>query len=457
MTGRGRRVLRQTFWGGAMRVVRIPAGLLLIALNTRILGVEGYGYLTVINAVTTLVHGLAALPGGETVLTFATRSMAGGRRDEAGAILRFTLVLSLGMAAFSYAVIAALAHAGRDLIGIGEDHVAALLLYGLVGLFQAPAGQSLAVLRLADRLSMGFAATLAATLTRVALVAAAWWSGGGLTAVAAAYVVAAAVNAIGLSAATAGAASRAGFRGVLRSFSLRVPPEVVSFQAGVFGKTALGHLRGNLDVILLNHFVGPAATGVYRAARRLVDLVRQPFRVLLTSVHAELSRHWYAADGLGLRRTTLRFTLLATAAAAALFTALAVLREPLIRLVLDDAFSGAAPLVLILIPGSFVAASTVVLHVLPAATGRVKPTLLGSGVGFAVFLALLVILAPHMGAAGAAWASSAYLIVTFVVTAPYSGAILRKSYSFVLTSDAEPRRAAENPARQEAGRAAVTP
>ena len=423
-----RRVARQTFWTGAMSAVQLPAGILLIAMNTRVLEPEGYGHLAVIIAATTLVHGLAALPGGETVMTFATRSVAEGRRDEAGAILRFTLALSLGMALLAYAAIAALSFAARDLLGIGESHVTAMLLYGLVGVFVATSSENLAVLRLADRMSVGLAVTLAATATRVGLVALAWWTGGGLSAVVTAYVAGAAVNGVALFTAAAAAAPRAGISGFLTSFSIRVPSEVMAFQTGVFGKTTLGHLSGNLDSILLYYFAGPASTGLYRAARRIVDSARLPFSVLVTSVHAEFSRQWYASDGAALRRTTLRFTLLATASAGVVFGALALLREPLTRLVLDDDFAGVAPLLLILIPGSFVAGSFAALSILPEATGRVKPSLVAHGVAFAAFLAVLVTLAPRLGAAGAAWANSVFLIVWCAVAAPYIGSVLRKSY-----------------------------
>ena len=423
-----RRVVRQTFWTGAMSAVQLPAGILLLAMNTRLLGAEGYGYLTVIIAATTLVHGLAALPGGETVLTFATRSVAEGRRDEAGNVFRFTLTLSLGMALVAYGAIAALAIAARELIGIDESHVPAMLLYGLVGVFVATMAENQAVLRLADRMSVAVAVTLAATLTRVGLVALAWWTGGDLFAVVTAYVAAAAVNGVGLFVAAAAAAPRAGITGLLTSLSIRVPSEVIRFQTGVFGKTTLGHLSGNLDSLLLNHFAGPASTGLYRAARRIVDSARLPFSVLISSVHAEYSRQWYAADGRALRRTALRFTLLTTVSAGAVFGALAILREPLTGLVLAADFAGAAPLLLILIPGSFVAGSNAALSILPEATGRIKPPLVAHGVAFAASLAVLVALAPRIGAAGAACANSVFLIVWCAVVTPYVGSILRKSY-----------------------------
>ena len=128
-----RRVARQTFWMGTMTGVEVVRGLAQVAITARILGPEGFGALAVIVAVSTLVHGLVALPGGDTVTTFVTRSVAEGRRDEAGAILRLTMVVSQGLSLVAYGVITVLALSAGSLLGIGESHVNALLLYGLLG------------------------------------------------------------------------------------------------------------------------------------------------------------------------------------------------------------------------------------------------------------------------------------------------------------------------------------
>ena len=422
-----RRIVRQTSWTGAMRAVELVAGLAQIAMTARMLGLEGYGQLAVIVSVGTLVHGLLALPGGETVTTFATRSVAAGRRREAGAILRFTLALSLGMALLAYAVIAALTLAVGGLIGIDDTQETAMLLYGTVGILVAAKSESLAVLRLSDRMSLALAVTLAATLVRVGLVALAWEAGGGLPEVIAAYVAGAAVTGVGMFAITATSAPKAGIAGFLRSPSVRVPPGVAAFQAGVFGKATLGHLSSNLDSILVAHFAGAAGAGLYRAARQIVDNTRFPFSALTSGVHVEFSRRWYSSDGAALRRTALRFTLLAAGGAAALFGALAVFREPLARLVLGDGFSGVAPLILIMIPGSLVAGSLAPLTILPEATGRVRPSLVAHIAAFAASLVALLVLAPRMGPAGAAWANTVFLIVWCAVAAPYIVSILRRS------------------------------
>ena len=235
-----RRVARQTFWMGSMTAVEVVRGLAQVSITARILGPEGFGALAVIVAVSTLIHGLLALPGGDTVTTFVTRSVTEGRREEAGAILRLTLVVSQGLSLAAYAVIVALALTASSLLGISESHVNALLLYGLLGVFLATGSEALAVLRLADRMNLGLAVTVAATLMSLGLIVLAWRTDGGLPAVVTAYVAAAAVNGIGMFAAAVASARKAGVGGFLTSLSLRAPSDVVRFQYGTFARTKLG-------------------------------------------------------------------------------------------------------------------------------------------------------------------------------------------------------------------------
>ena len=297
-----RRVARQTFWMGSMTAVEVVRGLAQVSITARILGPEGFGALAVIVAVSTLIHGLLALPGGDTVTTFVTRSVTEGRREEAGAILRLTLVVSQGLSLAAYAVIVALALTASSLLGISESHVNALLLYGLLGVFLATGSEALAVLRLADRMNLGLAVTVAATLMSLGLIVLAWRTDGGLPAVVTAYVAAAAVNGIGMFAAAVASARKAGAGGLLTSLSLRAPSDVVRFQYGTFARTKLGALVQNLDSVLMAQFAAQADVGIYRAARQIADMARRPFQLIRFGVQPEYSRQWYSGEGTELRR-----------------------------------------------------------------------------------------------------------------------------------------------------------
>ena len=422
-----RRVTRQTLWLGAIMAVQLLSGLAQVSISARILGPEGFGVLAVIISVTSLVHALASVPGGNAVTTFVTRSVAEGRPEEASRILRFTLAVSLGLSLVAYAIIAALIFTATSLLGIGESFVGAALLFGVVGILAATETPATAVLRLADRISLGLLVTLVGTLARVSLLAVAWLADGRLFDVVLAYVASAAISGAGLLAAAALSAPRAGITGLLRSLSVKVPSDVVVFQIGTFGKTALGALTEHIDSILVAQFAGVGNAGLYRGARQITDIARRPFRLLINGVQPEYSRQWYSGQGAALRRTSLGFTLLGVALAGVGFGVLAVFREPISRLILGAEFSGAASLLLIMIPGSFVVAGFATLSVLPDATGRIHPSLIAWIAAIAAFLITIFALAPKFGAEGAAWANTTYRIVWCIVLTPFIISILRQS------------------------------
>lgn len=406
--------------------LQILGGLAQVVISTRILGPEGYGILAVIIAATTLAHGALAAPGGEAVTAFVTRETSRGRGYAAGQILRLVLAASLGMSLAAYAVIAGLALGAGSWPGIDRAYIDAALLYGVVGILLATQGESLAVLRLADRLSLGVAVAAAATLTRIGLLGAAWWAGGGLNEVILSHLGGAAVSGIGLLTAAALSARRAGIRGLLSSASLRAPADVVRFQFGVFGKSTIWALTHNMDSILMAQFTGAAEVGLYRGARQIVETARYLFHPLVDVAQPEYSRQWYGGQRMQLRRTALRYTLASGILAIAVFGALAALYQWVTRLALGAEFEGSELLLLMMIPGSFLASGVSVLTALPAAVGRVWPSLAGDLAGLTVSAIVIVWLTPEYGAAGGALANSAYFAVFVAVVMPCVMVMLRQ-------------------------------
>ncbi len=422
-----RRAARQTLWMGAITTVRILSGLAQVSISARILGPEGYGVLAVIFAVTWLIYGLLEIPGGEAITTFVTRAVAEERPKEASRVVRFTLAVSLGLSLIAYALIAALAFTASDLLGIDQAYLDAAILYGVVGIPLSTHTETIAVLRLSDRLPLGLAVTIASSLTRIVLLSAAWLAEGGLLAVALAYVAGAAVNGTGMLVAATVSAPRAGMTDFLRSVSIRVPPDVIRFQIGSFGKSAIWILAHHMDSILLAQFTGAAEVGLYRGARQIINTTTYSFQLLMDGVQAEYSRQWYSRQGKALRRTSLRFTLVSFTLAAAGFGLLAVFHQPITRLILGAEFAGTAPSLLVMIPGAFVSTSVSVLTVLPAAVGRIRPSLAAAAAGLVASVAVIVGLAPLYGAEGAAWAYTTYFIVFVLVLMPFVISTLRQS------------------------------
>lgn len=422
-----RRITRQTLWMAAVTGVEVLGALVHVFVAARLLGLEGYGALAIIIATATLIHGLISIPGGDTVTTFATRSISEGKPHEAGSILRLSVAISFGLSLLAYGVIAGLTLSASELLKVDEAHTSAMLLFGVVGVLLATNSEALAVLRLADQLRTNLVLSVADNMTRIVVLAVAWFFGGGLLTVVSATVAGAAVGTLGKLLAAGAFAERAGFSDLFRSLSIRVPTDVLGFHVGTYGRTTIGVVATNVDTVLVAQFAGVADVGIYRAARRIMDMARRPFHLIRTSVQPELSRQWYSGDGAALRETLLRFAGYSVVFAVLGFSALAIFRDSIVVLVLGSAFVDVAPLLLILIPGAFMASASV-FGGLPLATGRVLPSMVSLLAGLAVSVVGIVWLVPLYLAEGAAWARTASSIVAVVALVPFVIGIWRHSH-----------------------------
>ena len=441
---------RQSFWLGAITAAQLSTALAQLSLCARILGPEGLGALFIIIAATSLLYGLLTLPGDEVIVTWVTRSLAEGRREQAARILRYALGAALGMRLFAYGVIAMAAPVVSDVLAGGElaawyrglfdmtpaaaggpapaggDYVTPTLVYAASGILNALHGENLAVLRLADRLHLGLAAVAAGGLARVAVLAAVLAAGGGLLMVTVASAVGAGVGGAALCLAMMASLRPAGLSGAARSLSVVVPRDVVRFQVSNFGRSAVESLSRHIDVLLIAGLTNVTQLGLYRAAHQMVDAARRPFEALAKGVQGEYSRLWFSSDDAAVRKLLVRFTALALALGALGYGSIAVLHEPVIRIVLGPDFADAARPLLVMIPGGFVFAGVAALYVLPAATGRAMPHLASISAALAAQMVALVALTPTWGATGTALASTIYFLVFAAVMVPFALATLRR-------------------------------
>ena len=423
LTASERRVARQTFWLNAIAAVRLLGGLASVYMTARILGVDGFGALAVIAAFCALVHGLASAPSSPTVTTFATRGVAEGRRDEAARVFRFSLVFSLCAALAACAAIAALATFGGDALQIPAEYRSAALALGLGGVFASANASATGLLHMADRMSLALAAVAVSTLLYLCLLAAVWRTGGGVTEVALARAAADAAAGLGTLAAAVISAPRAGIAGLTRSASVRIPPDVARFHAARVWISSANAVANNLDVILLTRLAGVSQAGVYGAARRVADIAGRPTDLIRGAARAEYSALWYAGRRAELRRAALRMSAATFAPASAALLVLTPLREPIIRALMGEDFvAGAGAALPALLLGAL-APPTV--RALTLATGRWRPAAASSTAALAAFLALTLRLAPTHGAAGAAWARTAFFWTDFAVALPFALAALR--------------------------------
>ena len=113
----------------------------------------------------------------------------------------------------------------------------------------------------------------------------------------------------------------------------------------------------------------------------------------------------------------------AFAVAFAILLVLTPLREPIIRALMGEDFvAGAGAALPILLLGAL-APPTV--RALTLSTGRWRPIAASSTAALAIFLALMIWLAPSAGATGAAWSRTAFFWTDFTIALPFALAALR--------------------------------
>ena len=422
-----RRAARHVLWMGAIIVMQFLGGLAQVALSARILGPENFGVLALIMAMTLLAYRFMSMPGFEAVTTYVARSVAEGRSEDAAATLRFTFGGAFGLALLAYGLLAAVTLTTGGLFGIESAHVSAMLLYGITGVFMAASIESLAVLRVANRLALALAVTTAGTLTMIAALLAVWISDGGLAMVVLALAAEAGVHGVGMLLAAAASAGSAGVPNLLGSLSVRAPRDVIGFQAASFFQAKAVALMENIDVILLGALTSASQVGMYRGALSIMTATRLPIRPIAEGVQAEYSRRWYASDAVGIRRLSRSFTTLSVVLAVAIYGVLAVFHGPVVHLVLGPEFADAANLLLILIPGAAIWMSISALRVLPAAMGRAGPSLTWTCAALIAQVCVLLLLAPTHLSGGAAWARTVFFLSLGAIAIPFTVTILRRS------------------------------
>lgn len=423
-----RRASRQMLWMGMILAVQFIAGIVQLLLATRILGLEGFGVLSLFIAVTSISFGLLSMPGHEAITTYVTRSLTNETREEAARILRFIFMAVLGLALLAYCLLMAFALPISNLVGIEETYVTALLMYAVTGIFMAAHRESLAVLRLAGKLPWGFAVTTAGAVMLLTGLMITLTLDGGLHMVVKAFILGACVNGFGMMLAATLSCRQLGVPGLLSSWSIKVPRDIVRFQAVSFFQSKFGTLAGNIDMLLLGALTNTTQVGLYRAASRIVAITRMPFQPIAPAVQAEYSKFWYTGDGAGLRNMSRRFTILSLAAGFAGYGLLLLFHEPIIRILLGPDFAGTANPLLIMIPGALVFTSVTALYVLPAASGRALPSLVWHAVALTAQVIALILFVPRYGAIGAALASTIYFSVWGLTALPFAVSVLRRSY-----------------------------
>ena len=380
----------------AIRMAGIGLSFAQGVLTARLLGPAGYGAVAIVLSVAQIAATLALFGLGPLAVREVAAARAAGDDARVSAFVRFAVLATM---AFSMIATAALC------LAAGEDRLLALA---------ALAVPLLALIQLARGLAQGLGAIAAAQwpgeilrpLALVGLLMAGLFAGGLSPAGFMACLLAASLLAL----VAGGVAVWRRLPGGNRPTARMLPRRWLADAAPFLGMALASLLVAELNTLLLGWLAGAEQAGLFQPVARIATLLSLPAQAAGMAYAPRVAALWRAGDMAALRRLTATYVWTTTVITGAAALVLALLGPWVLAVFGPDFVPGAGLLWQFGLAYAFSAACGP-LGILLAMTGRTGLAVLGQSAGIAANLAVGLLLIPHQGAAGAASAAVAALVV----------------------------------------------
>ena len=424
------RVSRQAGWLLTANMLVFGLAFVQGLVLARNLGPAGFGTLALIFAITDVFQQLLSSRVWEATTTYVTRFRADGDPVAAAAVVKLCIVADgVGAVLAGLLVVVAAPWLATWFV---KDPAAgdALRLYALVPIVMIPVATCRALLRLADRFRWLSIALVAEAVVRLVLVLTVVATlGGDLRAVVWAYVAAATFGA----AITVWLITRAWtvlHLAPWRRASLRSIPElggVIRFMAYSNVSGTFRMLSGKADVLIVGWFADPAAVGMYRLARTLADPLVALSDPVYQAVYPEMARLVHDGERQDVGRLASSLRTWGWRIVVPVGIAVSLAAAWFIPTVFGESFAEAVPLTQILV-WQLVWLPYLWVPGLLLALGRARTVAALTAADGVGYIALLFLLVPTFGVAGAAiatvlrfaiWAVAAAELGRRAVTRPH--------------------------------------
>jgi len=326
------------------RSVNAVVSLGYMAVAARALGVAEFGVLVLINTFAQFVGDVVRFQSWQAVLQFGAAPLAEDRRDDFQRVVRFGVVLDLISAVVGVAVGVVGALVFGPALGLPEHMRGEAALYALTIASLAPACQ-IGLLRLFDRFALLSMQQAISSVVRLV---------GGVIG----FVIDAPV---GFFLIAWGAGSIAAFlyvavlawreldrRDMLRDFPWSGPltagmPGAWRFAWATNASSTLDVAFTHVATLTVGAVVGATDAGLWRVARQIADALAKPARLLIPALYPELAKARAAGQEAAMHRLAIRIGLVGGGFATLLLLVAIFAGEPLLRLVMGEAFAPAAP------------------------------------------------------------------------------------------------------------------
>ena len=178
---------------------------------------------------------------------------------------------------------------------------------------------------------------------------------------------------------------RAGYAGGFRrSWRVREVPEqgLWRFVFGTNASATLDMANTEAGTLLVSHFLGTAAAGLYAVAQQMADVLIKPnTKLLIPAIYPEMARLTARGDNAERKKMVSGIAWLAGGLSILLLTILVVFGQTLIAAIFGKAFVGAYPVMIWMAFAGVFAALAFPLEPLLIAAGKIRATVIGAGDG----------------------------------------------------------------------------
>ena len=415
-TGIFRAAARNLGWLLASRSVMAILSLFYLGFATRTLGVVDFGRFALISGAAQALATFVGFQTWQIIVQYGVEPIQHGDTPRLARLLRLSGILDLCSALVGAVLTVAILFAWSDGFGIPPDLMRDTLMFAVVQLITIRS-TPLGILRLRDKFSLSAVADSMTPIMRFVGAGAAMlfeptirgfmiaWAVAEIVTAATYWVMVARSGDLRLL-----ASGRGSWRRVRDE-----NPGIVRFALSTNASATLGLSSKQIPLLLVGASIGPAAAGAFRLATQLAQALAKLSQLLSRAAFPEIVRAVRTAEPSRLRRILIRTMLASTAAALVILAIVALVGEPILKLVGGKSFGGAYPVLLWLAAAGCFDLATVSLDTVMTALHRAGTVFAIRAAGVAVLFGAAFVLMPLYGSAGIAAAVTTGSIVVAIL------------------------------------------
>ena len=388
-----RSATRNLGWLLASRSVLAILSLFYLGFATRTLGVVDFGRFALI---TGAVQALTTFVGFQTwqiIVQYGVQPAHDGDTPRLARLFRLAARLDLSSAILGALLTVGILQTWANAFGIPRDLMRYTLVFAVIQLLTIRS-TPLGILRLRDKFSLSaLADSMTAMLfdptIRGFMIA---WAAAELVTAATYWIMVWRSGDLALV-----MRGRSGWRALVAE-----NPGVIRFALSTNASATLGLSSKQIPLLLVGASIGPAAAGAFRLAAQVAQALAKLSQLLSRAAFPEIVRAVRTAAPERLRQILIRTMLASSAAALAILAVVALIGEPMLKLVGGKSFGSAYPVLLWLAAAGCFDLATVSLDTVLTAVNRAGTVFAIRVVGVVLLFIAAFALMPVYGATGVA-------------------------------------------------------